>query len=222
MLLLFGRIRVGDEMEIYPGSITDCDGKRFLIKEFRTDDIISYKQHLLTVGASGSFLPMHFIASATGLTAYYRIDGFVAFPEWLAQQDWLGEVQAAKLCGIFSQILRRLLEAEDLFLDLEDLILDSDSVFMHTKERYVKLAFESRAGYHQPLQRSFLALLNSTTSIIDDEQWSIYSEEILRQSKEENWGLTGILKKTTEQSRYILERKWPERENFRAGAPGQI
>lgn len=202
--------------------IIDIDGKRFFTREFKKDDIPNFKQHLLTTCASECFLPMHFIDSIHGMTAFYRMDGFITLNEWLSRQDWLREEPAGTLSVMFSMILRRLMEAEDLFLNLDDLILDDNSVFIHSKDRYVNLAYQSRVGTHQALQVSVLSLLKSTTEIVNDEQWNVYSDELQRVAKEENLGLTGILKRTIEQSRWILERKWPEKEHLRAGLSAQI
>lgn len=195
--------------------ITDNDGKRFFTREFKKGDIPNFKQQILAICENDSFLSMHFIDSADGITAFYRMDGFVSLRELLTRQDWLCENTATTLCRLFSMILRRLMEAEDLFLDLDDLLLDLDSVFLHAKERNVKLAYQSRVGTYLTLQKSFLELLKFTTEIVNDEQWNVYSEKIQRHAIDENLGLTGILKIITEQSRCILERKWPVKEHLR-------
>lgn len=202
-------------MEKHMEWITDNDGKRFFTIVFKKGDIPNFKQHILATCESDCFLPMHFIDSAEGITAFYRMDGFISLQELLTRQEWFCENTATTLCRLFSMILRRLMEAEDLFLDLDDLLLDLNSVFLHAKERNVKLAYQSRVGIHPTLQKSFLELLKFTTEIVNDEQWNAYSEKIQRQAIDENLGLTGILKSTTEQSRCILERKWPVRENLR-------
>lgn len=196
--------------------ITDNDGKRFFAREFNKGDIPDFKQHLLISCTSESFLPMHFIDSADKITAFYRIDGFVCLRELLTRLESHSENTAITLSRLFSMILRRLLESEDLFLDIDDLILDVDSVFVHAKDQNVKLAYQSRVEIQPTLQESFLALLRLVTEIINDDQWNAYSEKIQRQSIDENLGLTGILKSITEQSRSMLDRKWPEREHLRA------
>ncbi|MEA4987548.1 MAG: DUF6382 domain-containing protein [Anaerovorax sp.] len=169
------------------------NGKRRIKLEIPKSTIPFYQKEILSLSSTGFFLPMKFVFLEEVCQIYYDCSKRVSLEQYL---------KAKRENGIFSFVEQgiRLLEhflgqiqqGENHLLFLEDYQLSFELLFVNEKEQKVELLFLPKEKMID-FSEEWKNILTKIEQIMNDKQWSVYSQKLIFLQMEHNFGIEELL-----------------------------
>jgi hypothetical protein len=191
------------------GIIQEIGGRRKFSLSFTLQEIPSYILKVLKDGSCNGILKIDFVEKGGTIWLFYDFSGYIQFKDiifqWINQDKCLAK---ELLCGL-TKVIDCLLNVENHLIPPEEFSLDLDTIFVNPTTFELKLACLPGSSKELTIQEGVIKLISKTNSLIDDEQWSAYSQIIKEKIHQNNYGLHEIRKLLSEKSREIYCKDWP-------------
>ncbi|WP_206459075.1 DUF6382 domain-containing protein [Anaerovorax sp. IOR16] len=173
--------------------IETINGKRTIKLEMSECPIPFYQKEILSLSSTGYFLPMKFVFLEETCQIYYDCSERISLEQYL---------KGKRENGIFSfveqgiQLLEHFLEqiqqGENHLLFLADYQLSFDLLFVNEKKQKVELLFLPKEKIID-FSEEWKNILTKIEQIMNDKQWSVYSQKLIFLQMEHNFGIEELL-----------------------------
>lgn len=173
--------------------IETISGKRTIKLEMPECPIPFYQKEILSLSSTGYFLPMKFVFLEESCQIYYDCSERISLEKYLKGKRE-NEIFSFVEQGIqfLEHFLEQIQQGENHLLFLEDYQLSFDLLYVNEKKQKVEILFLPKEKIID-FSEEWKNILTKIDQIMNDKQWSVYSQKLISLQMEHNFGIEDLL-----------------------------